>query len=56
MRKVLIFGAGIAGATAAYWLAKGGFEVTVVEQDRGMRSPPPRPASQFATSPSIFFR
>ena len=38
MRKVLISGAGIAGATAAYWLAKGGFEVTVVEQDRGMRS------------------
>jgi 2-polyprenyl-6-methoxyphenol hydroxylase-like FAD-dependent oxidoreductase len=38
MRKVLISGAGIAGATAAYWLAKAGFEVTVVEQARGMRS------------------
>jgi 2-polyprenyl-6-methoxyphenol hydroxylase-like FAD-dependent oxidoreductase len=38
MRKVLISGAGIAGATAAYWLAKGGFEVTVVEQARGTRS------------------
>ena len=32
MRKALISGAGIAGATAAYWLAKAGFEVTVVEQ------------------------
>jgi 2-polyprenyl-6-methoxyphenol hydroxylase-like FAD-dependent oxidoreductase len=38
MRKVLISGAGIAGATAAYWLAKGGCEVTVVEQAQGMRS------------------
>jgi 2-polyprenyl-6-methoxyphenol hydroxylase-like FAD-dependent oxidoreductase len=38
MRKALISGAGIAGATAAYWLAKGGFEVTVVEQARGSRS------------------
>jgi len=25
MRKALISGAGIAGATAAYWLAKAGF-------------------------------
>ncbi|HEX4587712.1 MAG TPA: FAD-dependent monooxygenase [Mycobacterium sp.] len=38
MRKALISGAGIAGATAAYWLAKGGFQVTVVEQSEGMRS------------------
>src|SRR5262245_59169160 len=38
MRKALISGAGIAGATAAYWLAKTGFEVTVVEQAAGMRS------------------
>jgi 2-polyprenyl-6-methoxyphenol hydroxylase-like FAD-dependent oxidoreductase len=38
MRKVLISGAGIAGSTAAYWLAKAGFEVTVVEQAQGMRS------------------
>jgi 2-polyprenyl-6-methoxyphenol hydroxylase-like FAD-dependent oxidoreductase len=30
--------AGIAGATAAYWLAKAGFDVTVVEQARGVRS------------------
>jgi 2-polyprenyl-6-methoxyphenol hydroxylase-like FAD-dependent oxidoreductase len=38
MRKALISGAGIAGATAAYWLAKAGFDVTVVEQAGGMRS------------------
>jgi 2-polyprenyl-6-methoxyphenol hydroxylase-like FAD-dependent oxidoreductase len=38
MRKALISGAGIAGATAAYWLAKTGFDVTVVEQARGVRS------------------
>jgi 2-polyprenyl-6-methoxyphenol hydroxylase-like FAD-dependent oxidoreductase len=38
MRKVLISGAGIAGSTAAYWLAKAGFEVTVVEQALATRS------------------
>jgi 2-polyprenyl-6-methoxyphenol hydroxylase-like FAD-dependent oxidoreductase len=38
MRKALISGAGIAGATAAYWLVKAGFEVTVVEQAVGVRS------------------
>jgi 2-polyprenyl-6-methoxyphenol hydroxylase-like FAD-dependent oxidoreductase len=38
MRQALISGAGIAGATAAYWLAKAGFQVTVVEQARDMRS------------------
>jgi 2-polyprenyl-6-methoxyphenol hydroxylase-like FAD-dependent oxidoreductase len=38
MRKALISGAGIAGATAAYWLAKAGFQVTVVERARDMRS------------------
>jgi 2-polyprenyl-6-methoxyphenol hydroxylase-like FAD-dependent oxidoreductase len=38
MRKALISGAGIAGATAAYWLANADFEVTVVEQAREMRS------------------
>jgi 2-polyprenyl-6-methoxyphenol hydroxylase-like FAD-dependent oxidoreductase len=38
MRKALISGAGIAGSTAAYWLAKGGFQVTVVDQALGMRS------------------
>jgi 2-polyprenyl-6-methoxyphenol hydroxylase-like FAD-dependent oxidoreductase len=38
MRKALISGAGIAGSTAAYWLAKNGFQVTVVEQARGTRS------------------
>ena len=38
MRQALISGAGIAGATAAYWLAKAAFDVTVVEQARDMRS------------------
>jgi 2-polyprenyl-6-methoxyphenol hydroxylase-like FAD-dependent oxidoreductase len=38
MRKALISGAGIAGATAAYWLAKAGFDVTIVEQAVDMRS------------------
>jgi 2-polyprenyl-6-methoxyphenol hydroxylase-like FAD-dependent oxidoreductase len=38
MRKALISGAGIAGATVAYWLAKTGFNVTVVEQAEGGRS------------------
>jgi 2-polyprenyl-6-methoxyphenol hydroxylase-like FAD-dependent oxidoreductase len=38
MRKALISGAGIAGATAAYWLAKAGFDVTVVEQAADLRS------------------
>ena len=38
MRQALISGAGIAGATAAYWLAKAGFEVTVVDTAAGLRS------------------
>jgi 2-polyprenyl-6-methoxyphenol hydroxylase-like FAD-dependent oxidoreductase len=38
MRTVLVSGAGIAGATAAYWLAKSGFEVTVVERASAERS------------------
>jgi len=38
MRKALISGAGIAGATAAYWLAKAGFDVTIVEQASNIRS------------------
>jgi 2-polyprenyl-6-methoxyphenol hydroxylase-like FAD-dependent oxidoreductase len=38
MRKALISGAGIAGATAAYWLAKAGFDVTIVEQAADLRS------------------
>jgi 2-polyprenyl-6-methoxyphenol hydroxylase-like FAD-dependent oxidoreductase len=38
MRRALISGGGIAGSTAAYWLAKGGFQVTVVEQACGTRS------------------
>lgn len=35
---VLISGAGIAGPTLAYWLARSGFEPTVVERARGQRS------------------
>ncbi|HYZ69234.1 MAG TPA: FAD-dependent oxidoreductase, partial [Mycobacterium sp.] len=38
MRQALVSGAGIAGATAAYWLAKRGVEVTVVERARDTRS------------------
>jgi 2-polyprenyl-6-methoxyphenol hydroxylase-like FAD-dependent oxidoreductase len=38
MRKALVSGAGIAGATAAFWLGKSGFQVTVVEQAHGIRS------------------
>lgn len=37
-RTVLISGAGIAGATLAYWLARHGFEPTVVERATGLRS------------------
>ncbi len=39
--QVLVSGASIAGPTVAYWLARGGFEVTVVE-----RAPVPRPGGQ----------
>ncbi len=38
MQRALISGAGIAGATAAYWLAKADFQVMVVEQAQDMRS------------------
>ncbi|MFJ8916553.1 FAD-dependent oxidoreductase [Amycolatopsis sp. NPDC102389] len=38
MEDVLICGAGVAGSTLAYWLARNGFEVTVVERAQGMRS------------------
>ena len=41
LKKVLVSGASIAGPTVAYWLARGGFEVTVVE-----RAPAPRPGGQ----------
>jgi 2-polyprenyl-6-methoxyphenol hydroxylase-like FAD-dependent oxidoreductase len=41
LTKVLVSGASIAGPALAYWLAKGGFEVTVVE-----RAPKPRPGGQ----------
>lgn len=36
--KVLICGAGIAGPTLAYWLARDGFHPTVVERAKGLRS------------------
>ena len=41
MPKVLVSGASIAGPTVAYWLARGGFEVTVVES-----APAPRAGGQ----------
>jgi 2-polyprenyl-6-methoxyphenol hydroxylase-like FAD-dependent oxidoreductase len=37
-RTVLISGAGVAGATLAYWLTRHGFDVTVVERAAGQRS------------------
>ncbi|WP_016907768.1 FAD-dependent oxidoreductase [Streptomyces xiaopingdaonensis] len=37
-KSVLISGAGIAGSTAAYWLARNGWQVTVVEKAEAMRS------------------
>lgn len=37
-RTVLISGAGIAGNTLAYWLARNGFSPTVVERSAGTRS------------------
>jgi 2-polyprenyl-6-methoxyphenol hydroxylase-like FAD-dependent oxidoreductase len=38
LMKVLISGAGIGGATAAYWLARTGWQVTVVEKAAETRS------------------
>ncbi|MFL6126549.1 FAD-dependent monooxygenase [Actinophytocola sp.] len=37
-KNVLISGAGVAGATLAYWLARNGFKPTVVERSDGVRS------------------
>jgi 2-polyprenyl-6-methoxyphenol hydroxylase-like FAD-dependent oxidoreductase len=37
-RSVLISGAGVAGPVLAYWLARSGFEPTVVERSQGLRS------------------
>ena len=37
-RTVLISGAGVAGPTLAYWLARSGFRPTVVERSAGQRS------------------
>jgi 2-polyprenyl-6-methoxyphenol hydroxylase-like FAD-dependent oxidoreductase len=38
MANVLISGAGVAGPTLAYWLARHGFQPTVVERAQGLRS------------------
>lgn len=38
MTTVLISGAGVAGSTLAYWLARRGFRPTVVERSGGVRS------------------
>ncbi|WP_410602983.1 FAD-dependent monooxygenase [Amycolatopsis sp. lyj-90] len=37
-KNVLISGAGVAGSTLAYWLARNGFQPTVVERSQGLRS------------------
>jgi 2-polyprenyl-6-methoxyphenol hydroxylase-like FAD-dependent oxidoreductase len=37
-KNVLISGAGVAGTTLAYWLARNGFRPTVIERSRGLRS------------------
>jgi 2-polyprenyl-6-methoxyphenol hydroxylase-like FAD-dependent oxidoreductase len=38
MKNVLISGAGVAGSTLAYWLARHGWHPTVVERSPGLRS------------------
>lgn len=38
MREVLVSGAGIAGLTVAYWLAKNGWKVTVIEKAKTERT------------------
>src|SRR5690349_5023103 len=38
MTSVLISGAGVAGPTLAYWLARRGFTPTVIERSAGLRS------------------
>jgi 2-polyprenyl-6-methoxyphenol hydroxylase-like FAD-dependent oxidoreductase len=35
--RILISGASIAGPVSAYWLARGGFDVTVVERAPALR-------------------
>jgi 2-polyprenyl-6-methoxyphenol hydroxylase-like FAD-dependent oxidoreductase len=35
--RILVSGASVAGLTAAYWLDRGGFAVTVVERSAGLR-------------------
>ena len=37
MSEVLVSGASIAGTTAAYWLVRHGYSVTVVEHYPGLR-------------------
>jgi 2-polyprenyl-6-methoxyphenol hydroxylase-like FAD-dependent oxidoreductase len=37
-KNVLISGAGVAGTTLAFWLARNGFRPTVVERSQGLRS------------------
>lgn len=38
MKRILIAGAGIAGPTTAFWLAKNGYEVTIVERSEALRT------------------
>lgn len=37
-RKILVCGGGIAGPALAYWLVRGGHQVTVIERFRGLRT------------------
>src|SRR5262249_29623830 len=41
MRRALISGNGIAGASIAYWLVRAGWEVTIVERAAAIRSSGP---------------
>src|SRR5262249_57669287 len=41
MRRALISGNGIAGASIAYWLVRAGWEVTIVERAAALRSSGP---------------
>lgn len=46
--RVLVLGSGVIGTTAAYYLAKAGHEVTVVD-----RQPGPAQETSFASEPMV---
>ena len=41
--RVLVLGAGVIGTTSAYYLAKAGFKVTVLERQSGVAEKPVLP-------------